>query len=47
MLLLRNINELLYVIFKFKTMGFYKVPTKKHKNLKLKLYIVMKTPVFV
>ena len=42
MLLLRNINEPLYVIFKFKTMGFYKVPTKKHKKLKLNYILVWK-----
>ena len=37
MLLLRNIKVYLYDIFKLKTMGFYKVPTKKHKNLKTKI----------
>ena len=47
MLLLKNINEPLYVILNLKQWDFYKNSYKETQKIKTRLYIVMKTPVFV
>ena len=47
MLLLKNINEPLYVTLNLKQWDFYKNSYKEKQKIKTKSYIVMKTPVFV